>query len=164
MLLTVSGLDVAPIRFKHLWGRYVLGFKPWKHCLACFETKVASPISPQMRDGEYSLSDEYGQFYLCGVGQNDSVRRGKDLAQKVTNVHLAVRPRKGSVAAIGSVYGVSFTIEDAQAIPIQPLPDGFQGLPEKHSRCKNFQFGYQVFQADAVGDLAPREVIYTLRT
>jgi hypothetical protein len=26
MLLTVSGLNAAPIRFKHLWGRYGLGF------------------------------------------------------------------------------------------------------------------------------------------
>src|SRR5271163_2171721 len=40
MLLTVSGLDAAPIRFRHLWGRYVLGFRPWKHCIGCFESKV----------------------------------------------------------------------------------------------------------------------------
>lgn len=136
MLLTVSGLNAAPIRFKHLWGRYVLGFKPWNHCLACFETKIASPVTPQMKDGEYPLSDDHGLFYLCGVGQPDSVRRGKELARKVTNVHLAVRPRRGSVAAIGSVYGVTFTIQDAQVIPIDPLPDGFQNLPQKHSRCK----------------------------
>jgi hypothetical protein len=163
MLLTVSGLDAAPIRFKHLWGRYVLGFKPWNHCLACFETKIANPITPQMRDGEYPLSNDHGLFYLCGVGQADSVRRGKELARKVTNVHLAVRPRCGSVAAIGSVYGVTFTIKDAQTIPIEPLPDGFQDLPQRHSRCKNFQFGYQMFQTDAVGDRAPHEVIRALR-
>jgi hypothetical protein len=163
MLLTVSGLDAAPIKFKHLWGRYVLGFKAWKHCIACLKTKVASSITPEMTDGVYSLSDEHGLFYLCGVGQPDSERRGKDFARKMTNVHLAARPRQGSVAAIGSVYGVTFTIKGAQAIPIRPLPDGFQGLPEKHSRCKNFQFGYQLFEADIVGDRAPREVVYTLR-
>jgi len=114
-------------------------------------------------NGEYPLSDTHGLFYLCGVGQPDSVRRGKDFAQKMTNVHLAVRPRQGSVAAIGSVYGVTFTIKDAQAIPIQPLPDGFRGLPEKHSKCKNFQFGYQMFHTDIVGHGAPREVVYALR-
>jgi hypothetical protein len=93
----------------------------WNHRLACFETKVASSISPQMRDGEYLLSDEHGLFYLCGVGQADAVRRGRELARKVTNVHLPVRPRRGSVAAIGSVYGVTLTIKDAQAIPIEPV-------------------------------------------
>jgi hypothetical protein len=71
--------------------------------------------------------------------------------------------RCGSVAAIGSVYGVTFTIKDARAIPIEPLPDGFQNLPQRHSRCKNFQFGYQMFQTEAVGDRAPHEVIYALR-
>jgi hypothetical protein len=71
MLLTVSGLNAAPIRFKHLCGRYVLSFKPWNHCLACLETKIANPVTPQMKDGEYPLSDDHGLFYLCGVGKPD---------------------------------------------------------------------------------------------
>jgi hypothetical protein len=69
-------------------------------------------------------------FYLCVVGQPDSKRAGYDFARKFTNVHLAVRPRKDSVASVGSVYGVAFKIKDAQAIPIKPRPDGFQNLPE----------------------------------
>ena len=47
---------------------------------------------------------------------------------------------------MGSVYGVTFTIKDAQAIPIRPLRDGFENLDEAHTRCKNFQFGYQEFE------------------
>ena len=86
MLLTVSGLNAAPIRFKHLWGRYVLGFKPWNHCLASFETKIASPVTPQMKDGEYPLSDDHGRFYLCGYLTHEDTetwmdaRRSSDLA------------------------------------------------------------------------------------
>jgi hypothetical protein len=163
MLLTVSGLDAAPVRFLHLWGRYVLGFKPWEHCMRCFEGKEANAIRPSMKDGEYELSDDHRFLYLCGVGQRDSKRGRSDLAQRITNVHLAVRPRVGSVAAIGSVYGVSFIIRDAQAIPIEPLPEGFQGLPSKHYRCKNFQFGYQMFDVDAVGEGAARDVVHQLR-
>jgi hypothetical protein len=163
MLLTVSGLDAAPVRFLHLWGRYVLGFKPWEHCMRCFEGKEANAIRPSMKDGEYELSDDHRFLYLCGVGQRDSKRGRSDLAQRITNVHLAVRPRVGSVAAIGSVYGVSFIIRDAQAIPIESLPEGFQGLPSKHYRCKNFQFGYQMFDVDAVGEGAARDVVHQLR-
>jgi hypothetical protein len=71
-----------------------------------------------------------------------------------TNVHLAVRPRKGSIAAIGSVYGVRFVIEDAQAIPIVKrdvlLASGSGPGPEHHVNCKMFQFGYQMFETDPI--------------
>jgi hypothetical protein len=117
--------------FKHLWGRYIIGFKPWTHCIGCFVKKEAKGILPNMTDGEYALDDSYELFYLCGVGWSD---------RRNTNVHLAVRPRPGSIASAGSVYGVQFTITDAQAILIQDLPRGWKGLPDPHSQCKNFQF------------------------
>jgi hypothetical protein len=155
MKLVVRGMtDGSKTTFKHLWGRYILGFKPWTHCLSCFVTKQAKGILPTMVDGEYPLDDSFELFCLCGVGWND---RGN------TNVHLAVRPRLGSVASAGSVYGVQFTITDAQSILIQYLPKGWRGLNDQHSQCKNFQFGYQMFTVDEVGPSARREVITTLR-
>jgi hypothetical protein len=157
MRLIVSGLENAPVKFKHLWGRYPYGFKPWNHCIQCFVSRAATEIHPEMKDGAIDLKDHL--FYLCGVGQE---RSHPDFAQKVTNVHLAVRPRKGSVASMGSVYGVTFTIEEAQAIPIQPLPDGFRGLKPVHTRCKNFQFGHQMFADDASGATAG-EPVFALR-
>jgi hypothetical protein len=163
MQLIVSGLDNAPIRFKHLWGRYVLGFRPWKHCIGCFESKKASSINPQMKDGLYDLKDEFGLFYLCGVGQPDTKRTDPGMLRQRTNVHLAARPQLGSTAAIGSVYGVGFVLKDAEAIPIQSLPEGFRDLTREHYRCKNFQFGYQMFDSAEVGDNAPREIVRHLR-
>lgn len=112
-----------------------------------------------MIDGDYELQDRL--FYLCGVGQLDSKRLGPAFNQKLTNVHLAVRPREGSVASIGSVYGVTFTIKDAQAIPIQPLAEGFGGLVPKYYRCKNFQFGYQTFDVETVGSAAEAQGVIT---
>jgi hypothetical protein len=99
---------------------------------------------------------------LCGVGQELSERLHPELARRHTNVHLAVRPRKGSVAAIGSVYGVTFVIPDAQAIPIVKLPLGFWGLPDKHSQCKNFQFAYQMFEVYEVSQ-TPGDIVHRLR-
>jgi len=163
MRLIVLGLDDAPLRFDHLWARYVLGFKPWTHCVKCFESKVVTAVRPTMKDGEYKLSDDHEFMYLCGVGKTDSKRAGANFSRKMTNVHLAIRPRKGSVASIGSVYGVTFTIKDAQAIPIEPLPENFQGLQPAHYRCKNFQFGYQTFDVGAVSDLSSRDVVRKLR-
>lgn len=162
MQLTVTGLNAAPIRFAHLWGRYVYGFRPWTHCIKCFAAKTAKGISPAMTDGEFQLEDKL--FYLCGVGKKLSERRHPELARRFTNVHLAVRPKAGSVAAITSVYGVTFTIRDAEPIPIEPLASGdFPHLAEAHSRCKNFQFGYQMFEVGQVGTAASREIVTRLR-
>lgn len=158
MELSVSGVN-ANHKFKHLWGRYITGFKPRRHCIQCFKTKCATSINPAMKDGIYPLRNDLSDlFYLCGVGQPDTLREGATWNQRHTNVHLAVRPRLGSVASINSVYGVTFTIKDAQVIPIRALPKGFQSLPDRHTQCKNFQFGYQVFEVDEVGSFGPDEI------
>ena len=162
MRLIVSGLNAAkdPMRFDHLFGRYVFGFRPWTHCNHCFVAKQEGAVRPNMKDGSYPLQDRL--FYLCGVGHELSEKLHPELARRHTNVHLAVRPRTGSVAAAGSVYGVSFVIEGAQAIPIQVLPDNFQNLDEKHSRCKNFQFCYQMFDVGEIS-LTPGQPVHRLR-
>ena len=114
-----------------------------------------------MVNGPVLLKDEL--FYLCAVGRDLSPKIHPQSGRKSANVHLAVSPRKGSIAAIGSVYGASFVIEDAEAIAIRPLPDGFQELPEKHSRCKMFQFAYQMFDVDKIS-LSKGNPVYHLRT
>jgi hypothetical protein len=162
MRLTVSGLDAASLRFKHLWGRYVHGFRPWTHCISCFACSKAADILPTMKDGSYELQDKL--FYLCGVGQDVSERLHPLLARRFTNVHLAVFPRVGSVASVGSVYGITFTIRDAQAIPIEPLTaNDFPALEKSHYRCKNFQFGYQMFDVDPATLLETKVVVSRMR-
>ena len=113
MRLIVTGLNDAVVPFKHLWGRYVLGFRPWKHCIQCFESNIAPEVTPNMKDGTYDLGDRSDLFYLCGVGQPDLKRAELHLLRRATNVHLAVRPLKGSVAAVGSVYGATFILKGA---------------------------------------------------
>ena len=160
MRLQVEGLDQAQTRFQYLWGSYVVGFRPATHCRRSFAMHDEPQVKPGMVDGEYELDDSYELFYLCGVGFREKHN---------TNVHLAVRPKSGSIAAAGSLYGVRFTIRDAQAIPIKHPglldlpPRGLAGLPSNHIGCKNFQFGCQMFEVDEVGDTAKGVVVRTLR-
>lgn len=162
MQLIVSGLNAAraPLRFDHLFGRYVFGFKPWTHCDHCFVARQERAINPNMQDGSYELRN--GLFYLCGVGHKLSERLHPELAKKYTNVHLAVFPKKGSVATVESLYGVSFIIDNAHAIPIKGPARPFEGLKSNHSRCKMFRFGHQMFD---VGDLEtiPGKPVHRLR-
>jgi len=89
-----------------------------------------------MQDGDYTLKTDSPYFYLFAMGR---------VPKHETNVHLAVRPQTGSVASIGSVYGVTFTIRDAFALRVDRLPDGWMGLGRDYTRCRNFQFGVQQF-------------------
>src|SRR5437868_9696880 len=99
MHLQVEGLDPAQPRFQHLWGKYIVGFRPATHCQRSLVIKDAVDVRPKMADGKYDLDDSYELFYVCGVGFKEKHN---------TNVHLAVRSKTGSVAAIGSTYGVRF--------------------------------------------------------
>lgn len=158
MRLTVSGLPplTDPNHFHALFGRYVYGYNPWTHCDDCLVKRQEKQINPKMENRSYELHDDL--FYLCGVGRNLSKRIHRGFARNSTNVHFAVRPRKGSLAAIGSVYGATFVIEGAEAIPIMPPKREFPALlalnePQRteHSRCKMFHFAYQMFE---VGDIS----------
>ena len=169
MRLTVSGLppQTDPDHFHALFGRYVYGYKPWTHCDKCFVKRQEKRIFPAMKDGTIQLKDHL--FYLCAVGRNLSERVNPEHARKSTNVHFAVCPRKGSVAAIGSVYGATFVIEDAEAIPIQAPTREFPALLAlseeqriQHSRCKMFQFAYQMFDVDEIS-LTEGDPVHRLR-
>jgi hypothetical protein len=172
MLLTITGLRplIDPDHFHALFGRYVYGYKTWTHCDKCFKARHEPLINPEIASGPVEpirLKDDL--FYLCGVGRDLSPRVHPTGARNSTNVHLAVCPRKGSVAAIGSVYGTTFVIEDAQAIPIQVPTKEFSALddlsePERttHLRCKMFQFAYQMFDVDQIS-LTKGDAVHKLR-
>jgi hypothetical protein len=169
MQLIVSGLPplTNPNHFHALFGRYVYGYKPWTHCDNCFVKRQETQINPKMGNGSFHLKDDL--FYLCGVGRSLSESVHPELSRKSTNVHLAVMPRKGSVAAVGSVYGATFVIEDAEAIPIRTPIREFPVLralaePQRtqHSRCKMFHFAYQMFDVDEIS-LLERTPVHRLR-
>jgi hypothetical protein len=136
MRLEVRGMATASQTFVQLWGMYVSGFKPEKHCIYCLKGKKEPQLHREMEDGDYMLKTDAPYFYLFAMGR---------VPKHETNVHLAVRPQAGSVASIGSVYGVTFTIRDAYALRVDRLPDGWMGLGTDYTRCRNFQFGVQEF-------------------
>jgi hypothetical protein len=169
MRLIVSGLPplTDPNHFHALFGRYVYGYNPWTHCDDCFVKRQEPQINPKMENGSFELHDDL--FYLCGVGRSLSEKVHPDFARKSTNVHLAVRPRKGSVAAVGSVYGATFVIEGAEVIPIQAPERKFSALEAldeprrtEHFRCKMFHFAYQMFEVDDIS-LTKGDPVHQLR-
>jgi hypothetical protein len=163
MLLTVSNLPPTSElnRFGNLFGRYLYGFKPWRHCKDCFVARQERAVTPKMKNGPLPLRDEL--FYLCGVGyRTPSPILQPQFARRNTNIHLAVFPKKGSVASLKAANGATFVIEGAEAIAIPSLPDGFRGLPEEHYNCKMFQFGHEMFEDDQPG-ASGTEPVYQLR-
>ena len=152
MKLTVSGVTQDTVRYTHLWGFYVRGFKPWHHCFKCFYGTHERDIHREIENGVIELPEPTGFFYLCGVAP------GKRSELWKNNLHLAVRPKEGAAASAQSVYGPVFTIENAEAIEIQG-PIEQDGLEPPYARCKNFRFAAQMYPAAVLGPGANHNTI-----
>ena len=136
MRLEVRGMATASQTFVQLWGIYVRDFDPSKHCMYCLKGRKEAALHRQMTDGDYELATDFPYFYLFAMGRGD---------RSISNVHLPVRPHPGAVATIGSLYGVTFTLRNANALRVDRLPDGWEGLEKEYTSCRNFQFGVQEF-------------------
>ena len=148
MRLHVSGMARSTGQYQFLWGFYVRGFKPWHHCQPCFRGTRATGISPTMNDGTIELPRPTKFFYLHGFAGGVKEKRG------ALNLHLAVRPRPGAHATVQSAFGPTFTIDDAEEIPIQEPLAELAHLGADWSRCKNLRFAAQVFDAPLLGPTA----------
>jgi hypothetical protein len=157
MHLTVMGAMLSKEKYLSIWGFYVRGFKPWHHCLACFYGTKELAIHKDMDDGLYQLPEATSYFYLCGVAAGPRSKRGE------RNVHLAVRPKAGSVAQVKSVYGSVFTIYGAEEIQIQGPMENLPHLDELYTTCKNFRFAAQMYEAPCFGPEARGKLIRTPR-
>jgi hypothetical protein len=157
MQLTVSGTHQATGKYLHLWGFYVRGFKPWHHCFACFYGTQEKEIHKEMNDGAVDLPEATSFFYLCGVASGPIKKRGE------RNLHLAIAPKRGSVATVQSVYGPIFTIYDGEEIEIQDPIQNLPHLDKSYTTCKNFRFAAQMYEANGLGPDAPRKLIRTPR-
>jgi len=150
-------MQQATGKYVYLWGFYVRGFKPWHHCFKCFYGTHEKLIHKEMLDGSYNLPEPTGYFYLCGVASGSRAELWKN------NLHLAVRPRPGSTAVVESVYGPVFTIRDAEEIVIQDPIQHLPNLDNSYTRCKNFRFAAQMYEATSFGPEARGKVIRTPR-
>jgi hypothetical protein len=116
---------------------YVDRFDPSHHCMDCLKGSRERRLHREIGDIEsLELSNDWPYFYLCGLGR---------APRRDSNVHLAVSPRQGAVASVGSLYGVTFTIHDALALRVDRLPKRWMGLDKEFTDCRNFQFGVQQF-------------------
>ena len=78
--------------------------------------------------------------YVCGV-----TGRGYP-----TNLHVAFRPGKDAVIEEVLPHWQRLTIVGAERLPIPPLPEGWRGLDQSFTTCRNFRFGAHYF-ADSGG-------------
>ena len=103
-----------------------------------------------MQDGTFDLPEPTAYFYLCGVASGSFKLRAE------RNLHMAVRPKQGSIATAQSFYGPTFTIYDAEEIAIQGPIENLPGLGTLYTRCKNFRFAAQMYPANSFGPEAAR--------
>ena len=84
-------------------------------------------------------------LYVCGVGSGPKVKLREQ------NVHLPLRYAEGQVVTEPTYNGYLVTARNAVALPIPALPQGWNGLHDEMTRCKNFRFGVASFGYPTVG-------------
>ena len=61
------------------------------------------------------------------------------------NFHLPLSFEAGAVVSAATYNGYVIRAENAKALPIPALPEGWKGRDLETTRCKNFQFGVEYF-------------------
>jgi len=129
--------------FSLIGAFYVKGFLPEKHCQFCFQGLRApnfhSRNAASGLDIVLDRLDVSDVIYVCGVAM------GPENQRRYRNLHLPVRYELGATATATTYNGYEVELRNATALPIPPVPDGYNGLPTRHTRCKNFQFGLAYF-------------------
>jgi hypothetical protein len=146
MVLHVSHQSLPSGRiegFHPIWAFYVTGLVPDKHCQFCFKGARAKNFnSTNAASGVDIVLDRLDispVVYVCGVAKGPVDQR------KHHNLHLPVHHKPGATVTIGTYDGYQLTVSNAEQLDIPALPDGWNGLPLKHTRCKNFRFALSYF-------------------
>jgi hypothetical protein len=145
-------LDVSHPRFKpgriegfrFLWAFYVNGYRPDRHCPACFKGRPAPEFSSHTaRSGlmvAFDRMDRYPYLYICGVAAGPRSERSH------RNLHFPLQYEEGHVAETHTHNGYVLRARNAVAVAIPALPEGWNGIQKReHTRCKNFQFAVAAF-------------------
>jgi hypothetical protein len=151
MRLTHATIPAGRVEgFSLIWAFYVKGFTPEKHCQFCFKGLRAPNFNSRKAASGVDIVldrlDVSSVVYICGVA------KGPDSERRYRNLHLPVRHQPGATALATTYNGYTVEVENAAPLAIPPVPDGWHGLPTKHTRCKNFQFGLAHFGAAAGKD------------
>uniref|UniRef100_Q01RW4 Uncharacterized protein n=1 Tax=Solibacter usitatus (strain Ellin6076) TaxID=234267 RepID=Q01RW4_SOLUE len=137
-------LPPGPIQgFRFFWAYYVTGFNQPKHCQPGFKGTLSRQLNTYTaRSGALYVMDErklVPYLYVCGVGCGAKTL----LFQK--NFHLPLKPEHGAREVRKTYNGYRVTVENAAAMPIPELEDGWKGLDRETTRCKNFRFAVAQF-------------------
>jgi hypothetical protein len=139
IIITVTGPGDTLTGFRHWWLKRVEGFDLSVHCARCIRGPYDRRIRRDMPTG-VSIDIAAPMVYLCGVASN---RRW------INNFHAPVVWTEGASAEFSTFNGFDVRFDNARAIAIEALPDGYLGLGKDFTTCRNFQFAVQMNRAMA---------------
>ena len=130
--LTVFGDQPRLSGFKFWWLKSVVSYRMDVHCARCLVGKYERRVSKDMLlNHPVELIGDL--VYLCGVSPRWS-----------TNFHAAVALEPGSRIELPTYNGLTVRFDNGRLIPIEPLEEGWNGLPREFTTCRNYQFAVQM--------------------
>lgn len=141
--LAPHNVDLYTVRAEKSIRTFLTGYDQTRHCQPCFKGTVSRQLNTRtVQSGKLYTMDERSSFpylYICGVGMGPKTR----LHEK--NFHLPVEFSPGAREVRQTYNGYTVTVENAVAVPIPELEDGWKGLDRETTRCKNFRFAVAKF-------------------
>ncbi len=135
--VTIEGSQQNLSGFKFWWLKSVSDYRLDVHCARCLVGPYDRKINKIMPLGqEVELRGDL--VYLCGVS---------DTRKWVHNFHAAAKLQEGASFTVPTYNGLTVRFHNAIQIPIEPLPDGWNGLPKAFTTCRNYQFAVQMTEA-----------------
>lgn len=130
--LTIEGPQERLSGFMYWWLKSISNYDLSVHCARCLVGKYDRRVTKDMRTGHRTklIGD---LVYLCGVTRRWPM-----------NFHAAAQLAPGETFSVETYNGFAVRFDNARRIDIEPLPDGWNGLPKAFTTCRNFQFAVQM--------------------
>jgi hypothetical protein len=132
--MTIEGDQTHLSGFQYFWLKSVRDYRLDVHCARCLVGPYDRRINKTMPLHQ-PVELRGDLVYLCGGAT------GRRWAQ---NFHAAAKLQEGESFATPTYNGLMVRFHNALMIPIQPLPDGWNGLDKPFTTCRNYQFAVQM--------------------
>ena len=140
IFVTFEGHGRRVVGYTFLWIKSVHGFDARFHCAKCLKGTFLKPtgdwVPPLNVRKEYVLAPKAKALYICGVS-----RRGYAF-----NLHAPCQPDDSAPPLVVPMTDDQrLVIEQATLMTIPSVPNGWNGLPESYTSCRNWAWACSVF-------------------
>ena len=152
--LRISGASETLQGYSYFWIRAVEKFDPKEHCAECLRGGWKLRGQNRMKLNQTVELRIKRVGYICGKPSSRNlhpVQKPHTLPMPggaltyTKNLHLPFEKAPGHDEEVTLVEGQTLTLVNGRRLAFPSLPEGWAGLGDKFTTCRNFQFAVHYF-------------------